>query len=284
MLLFSAKSSNALAQSIQDHEAYYKAHPASLPDICYSLALKREVLSHASYVVTDGTKPMVPSREQQRSSKAPATLIFAFTGQGAQWPQMGRALMLQSNTFRNTIDRLDQVLLQLPLTQAEAARWTLADALLAPKETSRLHEAEISQPCCTAVQIALVDALREYGVKPDAVVGHSSGEIAAAYASGAISAEDAIRIAFFRGLVMAQLETLSSTKIQGSMAAIGLGAEEVKPLLEAKCAVGCENSPASTTITGDKLAVEKTMDRIREVHPDVLVRALRVDRAYHSRT
>lgn len=245
--------------------------------MCYSLALKREVLSHASYVVTDGIQRIVPSREQQSSDKtsSPPKLVFAFTGQGAQWPQMGRDLMLQSTSFRNSIDNLDAVLQRLP----DAPKWTLVDALLAPKETSRLSEAEISQPCCTAVQVALVDVLREYGVKPDAVVGHSSGEIAAAYASGAISAVDAIRIAFYRGLMMTKLDV----NFQGSMAAIGLGAADVKPLLEAGCGVGCENSPASTTITGDKLAVEKSMDRIREVHPDVLVRALRVDKAYHSR-
>ncbi|KAK7718985.1 Type I Iterative PKS [Diaporthe eres] len=153
--------------------------------------------------------------------------------------------------------------------------------MLAGKKTSRINRAELSQPCSTAIQVALVQLLERYGVRPDMVVGHSSGEIAAAYSCGSISADDAIAVAYYRGKVM--LEEAGNTKTtSGRMAAIGLGPEQVRPYLADGVLVGCENSPESTTITGDQDAVERAMQRIKDANPDVFVRALRVDRAYHS--
>jgi acyl transferase domain-containing protein len=154
------------------------------------------------------------------------------------------------------------------------------DEIRASKKKSRLSEAELSQPCCTAIQIALVDILEHYEIHPDAVIGHSSGEIGAAYASHAISGADAIQIAFYRGLVMC---SLNPAERPGGMAAVGLGAEELTPYLRPGVRVGCENSPNSTTLTGDKVSLEETMKAIKEANPDVFVRALQVDRAYHSR-
>lgn len=150
--------------------------------------------------------------------------------------------------------------------------------LVAPKKTSRVSEAEVSQPCCTAVQVALVDLLRDYGIRPAAVVGHSSGEIAAAYASGAVTRDEAIVIAYYRGKVLRGIEPS-----RGGMAAVGLGAEQVQRYLRPGVLVGCENSPDSVTLTGDKEALDEVVARIKEDDPAVFVRALQVDRAYHSR-
>lgn len=154
------------------------------------------------------------------------------------------------------------------------------DQILAPRKTSHLYEAELSQTCCTAIQVALVDLFTLYNINPDAVVGHSSGEIAAAYACGSITAQEAILIAYYRGQVMLKVDP---SQRQGGMAAIGLGSEEVTPYLQPGVIVGCENSPDSTTLTGDKDVLEQVMKAIKEAHPDTFVRALQVDRAYHSR-
>lgn len=153
------------------------------------------------------------------------------------------------------------------------------ELLSAPLKSSRLAEAEISQPCCTAFQIALVDLLCHYGIRQNAVLGHSSGEIAAAYACGALTARETISIAYYRGKVMTELD---SAKAPGAMAAVGLGPEEVAPYLRPGVAVGCENSPRSTTLTGDQNALELVLQEIKDVLPDILVRILNVDRAYHS--
>lgn len=150
----------------------------------------------------------------------------------------------------------------------------LAGQLLNPSD--RVHEAAVAQPLCTAVQVGLVDLWRQtFGIRADKVVGHSSGEIAAAYAAGAIDAAQAILIAHFRGQATAGTA--------GSMAAIGLGADNVRALLVDGAVVACENSGASVTVSGDSDAVDAVIARVKARHPGVLARLLRVDRAYHSR-
>lgn len=150
--------------------------------------------------------------------------------------------------------------------------------ILKPREISRVNKAKFSQPLCTALQIAIFRQFRRLGVIPAAVVGHSSGEIAAAYAAGYISLEFAIKVAYYRGLVSA-----TGRYKDGSMAAVGLGAREVAELLPDGVVIACENSPQSTTISGDRLLVEQVVSRIKAVKPDTLARLLRVDMAYHSR-
>ena len=155
----------------------------------------------------------------------------------------------------------------------------IIEELMRSKKTSRLSEAEFSQPCCTAIQIALVDLLQSWNIKPDGVVGHSSGEIAAAYACRAITAADAITIAYLRGKVVRRV----GRSLPGGMAAIGLGRESVTGFLKDGVIIGCENSPQSVTLTGDKGVLEKVTESIRNAYPETLVRMLRVDSAYHSR-
>ena len=116
-------------------------------------------------------------------------------------------------------------------------------------------------------------------MKPAAVVGHSSGEVAAAYACGSITAKEAITIAYYRGQAVRRVGKTH----HGGMAAIGLGREQVTRYLLPGVTVGCENSPDSVTLTGDADTLGSIMDSIRREHPDVLVRSLRVDCAYHSR-
>lgn len=112
------------------------------------------------------------------------------------------------------------------------------------------------------------------------MVGHSSGEIAAAYASGAISRNEAIFIAYYRGLVV---QTATATVSPGGMAAVGLGSQAVSEFLQPEVVVGCENSPNSVTLSGAKVVLERVLTDIKEAHPDTLVRILQVDQAYHSR-
>lgn len=146
-----------------------------------------------------------------------------------------------------------------------------------PEKLSRVSLAELSQPLCTAVQIAIVDMLAEWGIKPSAVVGHSSGEIAAAYASGAISATSAIQIAYLRGKAVAM-----SGSSGGSMVAVGLDRQRVEVLLCPGVVIGCENSPSSVTLSGDTDALETVTADIKARYPDAFVRALKVKCAYHS--
>lgn len=108
-------------------------------------------------------------------------------------------------------------------------------------------------------------------------MGHSSGEIAAAYAAGALSAKDAIIAAFYRGHVC------KTAKKTGGMAAVGLGKEDVTPYLDSGVRIACENSGASVTLSGDLEVLENVMSKVKEARPDILVRKLQVEMAYHSR-
>ncbi len=154
----------------------------------------------------------------------------------------------------------------------------VSEELLKSQETSRVNQAEFSQPLCTCIQIVIVNLLRSWGIIPGAVVGHSSGEIAAAYASGSLTMREAIVTAYLRGLVMKQ------QKRAGAMAAVGLGREGVQLFLEEGVAIACENSPSSVTLSGDADRVDAAIAEIREEAPDVFVRRLQVEMAYHSRT
>ena len=276
LLTFTAASSEALRQVVQSHESYLKSHPEALDDLCYTLNLRREPLQHRAYTVVspkNASEPWQISPFKTSISQAQVPVAFLFTGQGAQWPRMGARLLESNVVFRQTVRELEKELGRC----IPPPSWSLQHELLSPPETSRVHLAEFSQPLCTAVQIGLVDLLGRWGVKPQAVVGHSSGEIAAAYASGAITAGDAIRAAYYRGQATTHIE-----KGKGGMAAVGLGRDAVTSFLVPGVLIGCENSPESVTLSGDMDKLDGVMESIRSAHPGVLVRQLRVDCAYHS--
>ncbi|KAJ0120167.1 polyketide synthase [Diaporthe amygdali] len=253
LLVLSANRPESLEKMVQNIRKYAEDHSGSVSD----LAKNRSDQMNFPSVKT----------------ASPSPVSFVFTGQGAQWPQMGKALFTEYLTFANRIDDLDIVLEKI---QSQGSKWSMRERIFAPASESRIDEAEFSQPVCTAVQIGLVDLWREFGVVPDSVVGHSSGEIAAAYAAGAISAESAIKIAYYRGRLS------KFARKDGAMLAVGLGPEAVTPFLVDGAVVACENSSASVTVSGDEAAVDEVAAAIRTHHPDILVRRLRVQQAYHS--
>ena len=120
-------------------------------------------------------------------------IIGTFTGQGAQWATMGAELLLTSKTASRIIETLEQSLARLP--QSSRPTWSLREQLLRD-HNSRVSESEFSQPLCTAIQILLIDIARSAGLQFSAVLGHSSGEVATAYAAGIMSAEDAQKTLF----------------------------------------------------------------------------------------
>ncbi|KAN0078879.1 hypothetical protein V8E54_005392 [Elaphomyces granulatus] len=208
-------------------------------------------------------------------------VLGIFTGQGAQWPAMGRLLLLSSDYCRRLLETLDRSLAELP--KAERPSWSLLSELLVEGSSSRVKLAAFSQPICTAIQILLVDLLRSAGITFSAVVGHSSGEIAAAYAAGFISAYDAIRIAYYRGLNANAARGHNGQK--GAMIAVGTSLKNAQELCElsefkGRINVAACNSFSSTTISGDADAI----DEAKVVFEDEkkFVRLLQVDTAYHS--
>lgn len=139
-----------------------------------------------------------------------------------------------------------------------------------------LDRVEYAQTLCTAVQTALVNLLARCNVRAAAVVGHSSGEIAAAFAAGELTLDDAIVNAYHRG------EVIKSQAKRGAMAAIGMGREAAAGFVSGDTTIACENSPQSVTISGDEDAIQRTLESIEVRRPGTFSRRLRVDRAYHS--
>lgn len=135
----------------------------------------------------------------------------------------------------------------------------------------------MAQPLCTALQLGILHIMTHWGIQPGVVVGHSSGEIAAACASGAITVESAIVVSFYRGK-LAKLQEGS-----GAMASVGLSPEEVLPFLIDGVVVACENSPRNVTISGPKYKLAEVVNNITSALPGTFCRRLRVQVAYHSR-
>ncbi|KAI1474013.1 polyketide synthase [Daldinia eschscholtzii] len=279
LLVYSAHDKAALKRNIAAHGKV--AADYDLIDLSYTLANRRTHFSSRGFTVTSlatlnkafQSEEDWKFAEKKNPSGNERKIGFAFTGQGAQWARMGAGLMAYYPTFLKTIQQLDAALDDL----SDAPNWTLEDVLLEPEATSRVNEAEFSQPLCTAVQIGLVQLLRLWGIKPSVTCGHSSGEIGAAYAAGFLTATEAIVLAYYRGKVVGNINT------NGAMAAVGLGAEDVAPYLAGydDIVIGCHNSPSGVTLSGNADSLKKLQETFNE--KGVFCRLVKTGgKAYHS--
>ncbi|KAI0377914.1 hypothetical protein F5Y04DRAFT_284381 [Hypomontagnella monticulosa] len=242
--------------------------------LAYTLSGRRSRLSWSSFILASNVDEALKALEAPSKPMRPTQGIppvFVFTGQGAQWFGMGRELRAY-RTYNNSLIEATAHLKSL------GCEWNLLEELESSETESRINEPQISQPACTAIQVALVDLLREWGVFPSVTVGHSSGEIGAAYAKGAISRQSAWTIAYHRGRLSAGLST------EGSMLAVALGERDSqayidKVTVDPKPVVACINSPASVTISGSVAAISEVQTLIGT---QAWCRKLIVKTAYHS--
>ncbi|PWY94774.1 polyketide synthase [Aspergillus sclerotioniger CBS 115572] len=299
-LLFSAASGTSLLATVRAHLQHLKKHPeVNLSDLSSLLQTRRsthrvrahfssssrdDILASMEHWVTSNEK--IPSGQigyhprLLNPSEVPGVLGI-FTGQGAQWPAMGRELLDRSPVFCQTIADCEAVLRTLPAK--DRPTWSLERELRADAASSRISEAAICQPLCTAVQIGLVDILTVAGVHFDAVIGHSSGEIAAVYASGIINRAAAVQIAYYRGL-HARLAQGGQGQ-SGGMLAVGVSLTEAtqfcsQPRFGGRLSVAASNAPQSVTLSGDLDAIREAKDSLDA--DGIFARHLKVDTAYHS--
>jgi acyl transferase domain-containing protein len=197
-------------------------------------------------------------------------LAFVFSGQGSQWAGMGRALLAQRPVFRASLNACDEMLRRLGGPSA-------LEELQRDAATSRLGQTQIAQPVLFALQVALARLLESWGVRPDAVVGHSVGEIAAAHVAGALGLEDATRLALVRGRVMQRASG------QGRMAAVELAPHQAEELVAAfggRLSVAAVNGPRSAVLSGEPAALDQALARLDAI--GVRHQLLPVDYAFHS--
>ncbi|KAJ4414976.1 Type I Iterative PKS [Gnomoniopsis sp. IMI 355080] len=293
LFVLSANSKASLAAMITSYYDWLKQQPrAPLMDLSYTLCSRRSALLWRHSCVATDQESLLAALYQdvrnssllQHSANGQLHISFVFTGQGAQWAGMGREL-LSSQTphskFRDSIQSSSRILSDL------GATWDLEEELL-HADSTRINTAEIAQPATTAVQIALVEMLRSFGIKPTAVVGHSSGEIAAAYTAGHIDIRQALLVSYHRGFMAATANSQGLPR--GAMLSVGLGEEEALPytkgLSKGKACLACINSPQSVTISGDADAIDEVASRLEAARSQngatIFHRRLLVDTAYHS--
>ncbi len=282
-LILSARSSESLLQLAREVEQLLRrADRAALYDICHSLAFRRARLSHRLVVfgasadelagklaaALEGDYPETAASEIVLSERAKLAVVFS--GNGSQWWGMAHTLLEQEPTFRATIEKINSLL-------EPVSGWSLLEELRATEETSRLDLTEIAQPALFAVQVGIVELLRSWGVKSDAVLGHSVGEVAAAYAASALSLEQAVQVIYKRSKGQAR------TAGMGKMAAANVSAEEAEALIEPyenKVLIAGINSPMAVTLTGDETAL---LDLGRKLEKEnIFFRLLDLNYAFHS--
>lgn len=254
---------------------------ALMGNLAYTLGERRSHLSYRIAIPANKTAELIPALASSRIVASRAVRVprigFIFTGQGAQWHAMGLELMDAYPIFASAMQEADACLAKF------GADFSLVEELQKDAQTSRVSEAQISQPACTAVQLALTSLLASWGIYPTAVAGHSSGEIGAAYAAGVLSLEDCMAIAYYRGQAIISLKK-QYPDLAGTMLAVGGSAEDVAPMLKfltgGKVVVACINSPSSITASGDVQAIAQLQDLVDT--EQMFNRRLKVDTAYHS--
>lgn len=298
-LVFSAASADSLRGNLTAYATYLNAHSeVDIGDLAYTLRERRSTLPHrVSFPATgsprelanairmkleDGDKTIGVRTLPGKHAGTPK-MLGIFTGQGSQYARQGAELIEKSPFARRIIQALEADLAQLPAD--DRPTWSLeAEILAGASTTSRINEAAISQPLCTAIQIVMVELLREANIHLDAVVGHSSGEIAAAYSAGFLTARDAMYIAYYRGL-HCRHSASPNGNMKGAMLAVGTTMEDALQLCEdeefaGRINLAASNSSSSVTISGDEDAIEElefVLEDEKKFH-----RRLRVDMAYHS--
>lgn len=201
-------------------------------------------------------------------------LAFVYSGNGAQWAGMGQALLAQSPRFAQLLAQLDQAM-------RPQAGFALLPVLQAG-DAQALQDTTVAQPLLFAIQVALTLWLREQGIAPDATAGHSVGEIAAAWAAGALTLEQAIAV------ICARSQAQGLTRGQGRMAALGLPAAQAQQLLaelglQSSVEIAGINSPGNITLAGPLPALQRIEQQLAASATPVFFRLLELDYAFHSR-
>ncbi|MEU9136981.1 SDR family NAD(P)-dependent oxidoreductase [Streptomyces sp. NPDC048404] len=259
--VLSARSEQALReQAARLHDSVAADPGLSTADVGQALVRTRSLFEHRQVVIGAGRDELLPRLAAVAAGQEPAPAgtvsalagpvgktVFVFPGQGAQWIAMGRELMESSPVFADELRACAKAL-------EPWVSWSLIDTVCGGPESADLEDIDVVQPVLFAVMVALAQVWRSLGVTPDVVIGHSQGEIAAAYVAGALTLPDAAKIVALRSRLLATVTG------QGSMAGILLPEDRVRKLLagqESRIGIAAVNGPTSTTVSGETRAVEE---------------------------
>ncbi|MBO0856855.1 MAG: type I polyketide synthase [Chloracidobacterium sp.] len=285
LLTLSAHQPEALAEMAKKYQTFLSREPApsSLRDICYTASVKRDHHNHRLACVGRTAREMAENLGAYLTGELNCDVIagnpvfgsqpkvaFVFSGHGSQYAGMGRSLYENEPVFRDALEVCDQAI-------SKIAGWSVLEELYANEASSRLHEIDVVQPSLFAVQVALTQLWRSWGVAPDAVVGHSMGEVAAAHIAGALTLEDAASVICLRSRMMKR------TSGHGAMALVEIPQEEALLAIAAYkdlLSIAANNSPASTVLSGEPTALETVLGMLESL--GVFCRRVKIDVASHS--
>ncbi|WP_394846825.1 SDR family NAD(P)-dependent oxidoreductase [Pendulispora brunnea] len=262
--LLSGKTDSALRAQAARLREHMEAHPElGLVDLAHSLATTRSLFERRAVVVARNRDAVLTALDALAAGNVHADVVvgdadtagkvaFVFPGQGSQWTGMARDLLEASDVFRARIEECAQAL-------APHIDWSLLDVLRGEPGAPSLERIDVVQPALFSMMVSLAALWRSLGIEPDAVVGHSQGEIAAACIAGALSLEDAARAIMVRARALGKLEG------RGAMAAVELAADDLAPYLARggeRLAIAAINSPRSTVVSGDDEAIDALMTEL----------------------
>ncbi|MEM7698936.1 MAG: acyltransferase domain-containing protein, partial [Verrucomicrobiota bacterium] len=279
----SGRGDDALRDTVVRWRRFLKASSdESLAAIGAAAGLKREhhdnrvvfLGNDRAEIIEEMTEWLVGNAGEKAIAGRPAgevhPIVFVFTGQGAQWWRMGQDLIKREPVFRNVLEEIDRYLKPL-------AGWSLIDEMTRDEESSQINRTNIAQPAIFGLQIALAELWKSWGIVPSKVVGHSVGEVAAAYVAGAYTLEDAVTIIYHRSRLQDQ------TGGKGRMVAVGISQAEADAAIEHvidQVQVAVVNSPTLLTLAGDTEPLEAVAAELEEAGK--FVRWLRIDYAFHT--
>jgi acyl transferase domain-containing protein/NADP-dependent 3-hydroxy acid dehydrogenase YdfG/acyl carrier protein len=283
LFVLSARSRSALRRTKDRMIAFLAANleqpEPTLADICHSARSRRTAHAHRLAVSCRSKAELLAKlREHQHGDAAPNRAtntadsvlepVFVFTGQGAQWWAMGRELLTHNQLFRSTVEDVDQRFSKL-------AGWSLLAELLADEAHSRSGRTDVDQPGIFAIQCGLIALWRALGVRPAAVVGHSVGEVAAAYCADMLTLDQAVEVIYHRS----RLQQRAAGR--GAMLAVGLGRDAAQEVAdEHAVAIAGLNGPKLSVLAGERDALARAQAQLRE--REVFCRMLHVDVPFHS--
>ncbi|MEU7564041.1 non-ribosomal peptide synthetase/type I polyketide synthase [Streptomyces eurythermus] len=272
-----------VAENIRQELSGVHGPPAPLPDLAYTLARRRQHLESRLSVVYDSPASLDEALgahlrgeahprvllDQQREERD-RRLVWVFTGMGPQWWGMGRQLFDTEPVYREAVEACDREIREL-------TGWSLVKELAADEAHSKMSETWLAQPANFAVQVGLAALWRSHGVRPDAIVGHSTGEVAAFYEAGVYTLRDAARIVVHRSRLQQRLVGT------GSMLAVSLSETDALRRLQpyaGRLSVAAVNSPGALTLAGDEQALTELADELRS--EEIFAKFLTVRVPYHS--
>ncbi len=283
ILPLSAGSPEMLRSLAADFYDLFSAGGVPVSDLCSAAARRRSSLHHRMLCIGHSDEELQAGLSAfLRGEQSPHLLsdgdasghlpkvAFIFSGQGGQWVGMGRSLLAGEPVFYDSICQTDQIIQQ-------QYGWSLLDVLGKEEAAGRLQEIDVVQPAIFAIQTALAALWKSWGIVPDAVAGHSMGEVAAAHVAGILSLEEAVLIICGRSKLLRQVRG------QGSMLVTELSQDQAENWLrgyENKVSIAVVNSPASTVISGDTEAIGAIMDALNRAH--LFCKLVNVDVASHS--